>query len=253
MNHYLSVIFLVSVLLNVLFLVVSIWFIIKRGGLSYLAIKMPLLRPLGVKGGAWNQRLLLQFPYYHHRKSQLSLLPISTSAIVFLGDSITDEGEWSELFNNPAIKNRGISSDTTIGVLSRLDAIVNAHPQTIVLMIGVNDLSNLRRSPAEVSQTYKEILARIRERSPQASVLVQSVLPINQNLLLGSITNSVIRELNDQTQRLADEFSYPYIDLYSHFIDIHQQLDTKYTSDGIHLNGIAYRHWQALIEPYLPS
>ncbi|MBW4580732.1 MAG: hypothetical protein KME42_14295 [Tildeniella nuda ZEHNDER 1965/U140] len=252
MNQNLSIIFLVSVLLNLLFLLLSVWFIFKRGGLNYLAIKIPLLKTLGIRVGAWNQGLLLH-PYYHHRKSQFALLSISRSDIVFLGDSITDEGEWSELFNNPAMKNRGISSDTTIGVLSRLDTLVHASPQTIVLMIGVNDLSNLKRSPAEVSRTYKEILTQMRERSPQTSVLVQSVLPIHQNLFLGFTTNSSIRELNHQLQQLAKEFSYPYIDLHSHFIDAHHQLDPKYTSDGIHLNGIAYRHWQALIEPYLLS
>ena len=34
-------------------------------------------------------------------------------------------------------------------------------------MIGVNDLSNLGRSPVEIAQTYREILAQIRDNRPR--------------------------------------------------------------------------------------
>lgn len=250
MNQTIQTLLGLSVCLNALFISLSVWLILKRGGLPYLAMRMPLIKKLGiqrVQGSSFN------FPYYDHRQSQLALLPIHPSDIVFLGDSITDEGEWVELLANPAIKNRGISSDTTIGVLARLDAIISPQPQTIFLMIGVNDLSNLGRSPTEVSQSYKEILTQIRERSPQTNVLIQSVLPVNRSMFFGSATNSDIQALNDQLQRLANEFSYPYIDLHSHFLDAHQQLDARYTIDGIHLNGIAYQQWANLIEPYARS
>jgi lysophospholipase L1-like esterase len=241
-----------SVLANVFCLLLGLWFVSKRGGLPYLVLKVPLLKKLGIKSLQGNQAALFNFPYYDHRKSQLALLPIHPSDIIFLGDSITDEGEWAELLNNSAIKNRGISSDTTIGVLDRLHAIITPQPQKIFLMIGVNDLSNLGRSPAEVIHSYKEILTQIRERSPQTSVFIQSVLPINQTLFLG-VTNSSIRAFNEQLQHLSTEFAYPYIDLHSHFLDAHHQLDAKYTSDGIHLNGSAYQHWQALIKHHVLS
>ncbi|MBC7972084.1 MAG: hypothetical protein H7Z11_18490, partial [Verrucomicrobia bacterium] len=70
-----------SVLLNALFLSFSVWIILKRGGLSYLAMRVPLLKKLGiqnVQGASFN------FPYYDHRKSQLFLLPIHAADIVFL-------------------------------------------------------------------------------------------------------------------------------------------------------------------------
>lgn len=250
MNQSIQTFLGLSVLLNALFLFPSVWIITKRGGLSYLAMRMPLLRKLGIKH---TQGSPFNFPYYCHRKSQLSLLPIYASDVVFLGDSITDEGEWTEILNHPAIKNRGISSDTTIGVLDRLSEIITTQPRKIFLMIGVNDLSNLGRSPVEVSQTYKEILAQIRARSPQTMVFIQSVLPVNRGMFLGSASNNDIRVLNEQLQYLANEFSCHYIDLHSHFLDAHYQLDVKYTSDGIHLNGTAYQRWAKLIEPYVHS
>jgi lysophospholipase L1-like esterase len=47
-----------------------------------------------------------------------------------LGDSITDEGEWTELlgFN---VKNRGISGDTIERILHRLDTILESKPKQI--------------------------------------------------------------------------------------------------------------------------
>ena len=253
MNQTIQALVWLSVLANALCFTFGAWLIIKRGGLSFLVCKVPLLRTLGIKNLSGNQAVPFNFPYYHHRKSQLKLLPIRESDIVFVGDSITDEGEWAELFDNSAIKNRGISSDTTIGVLERLPEMIASQPQTIFLMIGVNDLLNLQRSPAEVIQTYQIILMQLNERSSQTSVFVQSVLPINQTLLSTSVKNDKIRAFNEQLQCLTNEYSYPYLDLHSHFIDAHHQLDAQYTSDGIHLNGIAYRHWQALIEPHVLS
>ena len=38
--------------------------------------------------------------FYERRVSQFSQLPVSSDGIVFLGDSLTDEGRWSELFPN---------------------------------------------------------------------------------------------------------------------------------------------------------
>lgn len=53
--------------------------------------------------------------YYYQRVSLFEQLPISSDDILFIGNSITDGGEWSELFQNSHVKNRGISGDTTWG------------------------------------------------------------------------------------------------------------------------------------------
>ena len=59
---------------------------------------------------------------------------------LFLGDSLTEYGNWRELFPGLDIKNRGIAGDTTDGVLHRLDGITALSPDKIFLMIGINDL-----------------------------------------------------------------------------------------------------------------
>lgn len=84
--------------------------------------------------------------YYYQRASLFESLPVTSEDIIFIGNSITDGGEWHELFNNPHVKNRGISGDTTQGVFDRLDAIVNGQPAKIFLMIGINNVPQKRTS-----------------------------------------------------------------------------------------------------------
>ena len=79
--------------------------------------------------------------YYHQRVSHFKTLPKTTNDIVFVGNSISDGGEWSELFADIRIKNRGISGDISAGVLNRIDEIADRKPKKVFVMIGTNDLS----------------------------------------------------------------------------------------------------------------
>ena len=58
--------------------------------------------------------------------------------IIFIGNSITEGGKnWSEKFNIPNIRNRGISGDVTDGVLERLDEIIFFKPKAVFILIGI--------------------------------------------------------------------------------------------------------------------
>ena len=63
--------------------------------------------------------------YYHQRVTLFKLLLKTKNDIVFIGNSITDGGEWNELFTDPAIKNRGISGDISAGVVARIGEVAN--------------------------------------------------------------------------------------------------------------------------------
>ena len=79
--------------------------------------------------------------YYHQRVTHFNTLDQKSDDIIFLGNSITDGGEWSELFHDQHIKNRGISGDISTGVINRLDGLLETAPARIFLMIGINDLA----------------------------------------------------------------------------------------------------------------
>src|SRR5665213_1390667 len=66
-------------------------------------------------------------------------------ALVFLGDSITQG--WGDNLDGsfPGVKlaNRGISGDTTRGVLFRMkEDVLGLHPGGVVILIGTNDLED---------------------------------------------------------------------------------------------------------------
>ncbi len=54
-------------------------------------------------------------------------------------------------------------------------------------------------------------------------------------------------------QELAQKYNYQYIDLFSHFCDVENQLDAQYTKDGLHLNGQGYLVWKSVIERYVAA
>ncbi|HEY9602403.1 MAG TPA: GDSL-type esterase/lipase family protein, partial [Allocoleopsis sp.] len=85
-------------------------------------------------------------------------------------------------FPNQRIKNYGIGGDTTDGILNRIDDIIQSKPQKLFLLIGINDLYYGKRV-AYIVDNYSLILETLKKQIPQTTVFVQSVLPINENLL----------------------------------------------------------------------
>lgn len=83
--------------------------------------------------------------HYLERTTLFNELTIPPNSIVFLGDSLTFRTEWSELFPEEIVINRGIGRDTTAGVLKRLDHIIEAKPKKIFILIGVNDLKSQKK------------------------------------------------------------------------------------------------------------
>ncbi|NOY38612.1 MAG: sialate O-acetylesterase [Chlorobi bacterium] len=191
--------------------------------------------------------------YYYQRKSLFDVLPDRPGEIVFLGNSITDGGEWAELFGNSKIVNRGISGDITPGVLYRLGEVTRAKPSKVFLMIGVNDLAR-GVSPDSVVTNIRTIITNIRRDSPSTQIYLQSVLPVNPAFTI--FKNHVnktgqIREVNARLKKLGSEKQVMYIDLFSSFSTADGYLNPDYSNDGLHLTGKGYLLWKSIIEKFL--
>jgi lysophospholipase L1-like esterase len=230
--------FLISISLNVLVLLLGVYWIASKGGIPYLIRTVSyLLNPESVDNNSF---------YGVDRKSLYETFPKSESAIMFVGDSLTDFCDWQEFFRNVTLKNRGISGDTSKGILSRIDNLVESRPRKIFIMIGINDFLN-GETVDQVASNYQLILQDFKEKVPQSKVYIKSVLPLNKNFTDPVINNKVI-ELNAKLKDLAKEYSFQYIDLFPHFLGSNNQLDEQYTTDGLHLNGKGYLLWKTLIE-----
>jgi len=180
---------------------------------------------------------------YVHRQTLFERLPVHGRPIVFLGDSLTAGCEWGEFYVGAL--NRGIGGDTSAGVIDRLSTITQYHPRAIFLMIGINDLVNLKATPAQTATNIGTILSRIRQASPDTAIFLESLLP------RGDTRGAIFaREVNQRIRLLADGKTVTYIDLYPAFLD-RTVLNPKFTSDGGHLNGEGYELWKKMIDPYI--
>ncbi len=235
---------LFSILINLICVLLGMFWLAKRGGLLYIIRKISFLTNPEAR-----VNYMYDSPFYQDKKTHFETLPKAEDEIIFLGDSLTDLCEWSEFFRNARLKNRGICGDTTEGILNRINNIVESKPQKIFLMIGINDLSQGRKV-GDVLNSYKLILKTLQEQTPKTKVFIQSLLPVNTQSFpnRNSELSEKVIKVNATLKQLAKEFSFQYIDLYSSFLDSNHQLDAQYTSDGVHLNGQGYLIWKEIIE-----
>lgn len=182
---------------------------------------------------------------YDSRVAYFQQLPPVKKALVFWGDSITDWGDWAELLNFKKAINRGIAGDNTYGLRARLDEVLRHDPKKLFILIGTNDI-NKKIPVANIIDNYKKIILEVKRRSPRTSIYVQSVFPINNQLIgrqyyIG--TNEQIQELNKALQVMAAGLDVRYVAVYGQLLDAREQLDARYTYDGLHLSGLGYQAW----------
>lgn len=194
----------------------------------------------------WNRAVKA---YYYHKKEHFELLPDTPNEIIFLGNSITDNAEWAELFSDPNIKNRGIGGDDTDGILGRLSEVTSSKPDKIFIMIGTNDLAYGKKVD-DIIGNYTKIIAQIKDDSPTTKLYVQSVLPV-EDALHYTRPNAEIININDQLIEICKAEGITYIDLHSVFSDENGKLNKEYSIDGLHLNGKGYEVWKKQIVEYL--
>ena len=155
--------------------------------------------------------------YYVQKVTLFRLLPNTKGEIIFLGNSITDIGEWSELWQNNRVKNRGISGDNTFGVLARLDEVTASKPAKIFIMIGINDIA--KETPNSIIiANYKKIISRIKIESPTTKIIVQSILPTNNYFSEFKRHQNKMEHVlfvNAILENYCEEIGLVYVDLYN--------------------------------------
>ena len=158
---------------------------------------------------------------------------------VLVGDSISQwyPSEW--LTNDRFWLNQGISGDTTTSVLQRLDTFAQVQPDTIHLMVGINDLRR-GASDAEILGNTRRIIHQLRQTHPQAQILVYSILPTR----LPALAASRIQGINESLRAIASEQQATYRDLQAYFAEPSGILRADLTTDGLHLSRQGYAVWQ---------
>lgn len=153
-----------------------------------------------------------------------------SGGIMFLGDSIT--AFWPPDMMPDGSYNRGISGDTTGGVLNRTWLIIKEQPDEIYLMIGVNNLHGGWGEDGILTD-LNQILLEITEELPGTKITVSSILPSHL------IQDGIIQDVNERIEILISTFAdVEYVYLYDLFVD--DGIITN-MADGVHPNINGYR------------
>ncbi|WP_291055988.1 GDSL-type esterase/lipase family protein [Herbiconiux sp.] len=163
---------------------------------------------------------------------------------VFVGDSLTEGGRWQDWFPGDETVNLGVGGDTTEGLIERLDTVAAEDPDTVVLLIGTNDIAN-RRAVEQIVRNIETILVTLRADSPDARILVQSVLP------RGAEYAEYVKEINRHVWQFAATVKAHYLDLWPVMAMEDGELNPAYTEDRLHLNEAGYDAWLSELVPAL--
>ena len=210
-----------------------------------------------------------QYELYHKRIAGFKKLPIGFKKIVFLGNSITEGAKsWNKRLNQKNLVNRGISGDITNGVLERLGEIYYYKPLAVFILIGINVLfdTNIENgemiNPKYVANNIFSIAKKIKSESVHTSIYIQTILPVNlekyqltKNIKLETEKdlNIQIKETNSILKAMELPIGIHIIDTYKEFLGDNNNLNSVYSSDGVHLNEEGYRIWTNLLSEKVES
>ena len=209
-----------------------------------------LLFPLAVQAqSVTNQNVYDTIPFIpEHRPVRLAQFekePVVTGKILFLGDSMTEMGDWKKVTGDTTVINRGIGGDITFGVLKRLKDITDRKPSKLFILLGINDIGK-DIPDAVIADNYLKIVKEIHTKCPETKIYVQSVLPVNPTLPhfpQHYDKEEHVLSVDKLLRSNAKAGDYTFVDIFHLFVDANQRLESRYTIEGLHLKPEAYVIW----------
>lgn len=194
-----------------------------------------------------------QKKWHERRNAWAKAVAQDQHAVVFLGDSITEGWERTMAATFPGMKlaNRGISGDTTRGVLYRLPEDVFAvNPRGIVLLIGTNDLEE-QATPETITSNLKLILAACKAHNPKMPIILCQVFPSS---LTKKRPAGEIKRINHLYQRaVKGDPQVTYLETWAPFANAEGDAKADELPDLLHPNAAGYAKWAAALRPVLES
>ena len=190
----------------------------------------------------------------YHELNQISLLEPD---MIFIGDSIVEYYPLQELLGTvKTIVNRGIRGYQTRLLLENLDAhLYGDAVDQIVLLIGTNDIG--KDIPMnEALDNLEGVIQSLNRDYPLSQIKLVSILPVNEGEEYKQTvyirTNEKIREWNQAYEALATAYmQVDFLPIYDSLTDSEGQLQSAYTTDGLHLSVAGYQALSDALKTYL--
>jgi len=174
-------------------------------------------------------------------------------ALVFLGDSITQGfgDDFKGAFPGAKLANRGISGDTTRGMLLRLpDDVLALDPAGVVMLMGTNDLEE-GAAPATIAANVKAIVAAIEARNPRTPIVLCQVFPSAAEKKRPA---EKIKEINRLVaEGVKGDPRVRLVDTWTLFATPQGDAKAEEFPDLLHPNDAGYAKWVAAIRPVLET
>jgi lysophospholipase L1-like esterase len=170
--------------------------------------------------------------------------------VVLFGDSIT-EGQTSSNYVDVLAQrmeregyrfmNAGIGGDTAYNLLNRLRPVVKSQPESVVIMLGTNDMQaylrggylqpiiqRMKKLPQAMTlELYSDTMRRVvlaLQKDTSAHIALCSIPVLGEDL--DSLPNRSVRLFNGALKDLADELGVAYLPVYEtmeQFLRTHQR------------------------------
>ena len=188
---------------------------------------------------------------------ELNQVSVLEPDVIFIGDSIVEYYPLQELFGTAkTIVNRGIRGYQTKLLLENLDAhLYGDAVDQIVLLIGTNDIG--KDIPInEALDNLERVIQSIARDYPLSQIKLLSILPVNEGEKYKQTvyirTNEKIREWNRVYEALVSAYmQVDFVPIYDSLTDSEGQLQSTYTTDGLHLSVAGYQALSDALKTYL--
>ena len=185
---------------------------------------------------------------------------VTTSDVVFMGDSITDawpQPRFGAFFPGKNYVGRGISGQTTPQMLIRMRPdVIALKPKVVVILGGTNDIAG-NTGPMTDEQIEGNLASMAELASANGiKVVLSSITPVSSYHVAtpNAPPQTTLRPLarihavNDWMRRYAGEHHHQYLDYFPAMVDDKGMLKAEFSGDDLHPNAAGYAIMAPLAE-----
>jgi lysophospholipase L1-like esterase len=175
-------------------------------------------------------------------------------AVVLLGDSITQGWEGTDVaaaFPGVKLANRGISGDTSRGVLIRLnDDVLALKPAAVILLIGTNDIGD-SAEPETITGNLKLILAELKKHDAKMPIVLCQVMPSSASKQRPA--DKIVQLNKLYAGAVKGDPQVTLIETWTLFANAERDAKLEEFPDLLHPNKEGYAKWAAALRPILAT
>lgn len=195
----------------------------------------------------WFQKLWIR-----KRSAWAREVDVKQGALVFVGDSITQG--WGDNIGgafDAKVANRGISGDTTRGILLRLkEDVLSLKPSGVVMLMGTNDLEE-GAEPAVIAGNLKLIIAELKAADSEMPIVLCNVFPSHESKKRPA---EKIKEINKlYGSAVKGDRQITVINTWAMFANEKGNAREAEFNDLLHPNKVGYQMWGNTLRPVLET